>query len=89
MAKNGGSPRPKPNVNQPVDLSRLETWSYAIIWIGSCFYAIYTVLRYSLGKSYKLTKQEIGSSLASLRIIQLECISQFLYDIVFQIMDNI
>ena len=62
MAKNGESPRPKPNVNHPVDLSRIETWSYALIWVGSCFYAIYTVLRYSLGKSYKFTKLQFSSS---------------------------
>ncbi len=42
----------KVRLKQPVDLSRLETITYIIVWVGACFYAILHVLLYSLGKLF-------------------------------------
>ena len=50
MGKENVTIEKKTRVKQPVNLSPLETWTYVVIWVVSCFYAIYTVLVYSLGR---------------------------------------
>ena len=37
-------------VKQPVDLPWTETWTYAIIFVGSYAYSFYTVLVFSNGR---------------------------------------
>lgn len=51
MVKRQNSEPPGPDrFQQPVDLSWVETRCYIVIWVSSCFYAIYQVLVFSLSE---------------------------------------